>query len=214
MKRVRQETMYYCGPAVLQMLLNFKAVDRSQRSLVDAAEIHHKIAQYGMYIDELAKAVERSAPEYQFWHKHYSTIDELSRLVNEFNYPVGVAWQGVFDYDDDDDEEEEEEGQGDDDDPGHYSVVTHISKQENVVQLSDPFKYYAGTDRKFTVLEFERRWWDINDAIDPVTGKKYQQDDYHTMFIITRKSEDFPAALGMVRGGTYAHHSGVITSST
>lgn len=146
-----------------------------------------------MLVEEMVLAVKNLTPQYNFWFKRQSKIAELSEIVNRFNFPVGVEWQGVFKYKGPREDDE-------DDDPGHYSVVTKISVKEKKISLADPFRIYAGKDRQFTLLEFERRWWDINEVIDCKTGKKKQADDYHLMFVIVAKENNFPAKLGMQVG--------------
>lgn len=191
LKRIEQLNDTYCGPAVLEMLLGFKGFKVTQEELVDAAGVRGKIKERGMTIEELAKAASL-VPEIQFWYKRFSTIGQLSQLVNFYKTPVGVEWQGVF---------KEKDGRDvSDDDPGHYSVITAINTDKNVIMLADPYEDYAGRDRRFTILEFERRWWDINEIESPVSKQRYQIDDYHALFIITSKKETFPEQLIMEKG--------------
>lgn len=190
--RIKQLSSYSCGPATLEMLLSFAGVYVNQTKIIHAVTATNKLKNQGMTIEELAIATTLVAPGLNFWFKRYSTMEELFSLVNEFHRPVGVEWQGVFE----DDEEEEE---GEDEDPGHYSVVTGLNKKENRVTLADPYKTYAGKDRHFTLLEFERRWWDINEVLDPRTQKTRQVDDYHALFIVLPKKEIFPEKMGMVK---------------
>lgn len=190
--RLRQLKISYCGPAVLAMLLKFQGVTTDQEKIVKATGVALKIKERGMTIAELALATKRLTPHLQFWFKRYATLDELSQLVNLYHYPVGVEWQGVFTY--------ENKQEKSDDDPGHYSVVTKINRQQNYLLLADPFKDYAGQDRRFRLLTFERRWWDINQVIDPKTQRRHQVDDYHALFIITPQKEIFPKKFKMKRG--------------
>src|SRR5258708_5629373 len=90
LKRLQQETTYYCGPAVLQMLASFQGVDIDQGQLVIAAGVLQKICENGMTLEELGKAIQGTAPQLQFWFKRNSNLQELSKLVNECNYPVGI----------------------------------------------------------------------------------------------------------------------------
>lgn len=193
LKRVAQLNNFYCGPAVLEMLLSFLGVSVSQEEAVRSAGVSQKIKKHGVTIEELSLAAGRLTADYQFWFKKYSTLAELSKIVNVFKYPVGVEWQGIF-------EDSQEDGLDiDDDDPGHYSVVTAISTHDNLIEIADPYPRYAGKDRQLSVLQFERRWWDINEVIDPRTKKHKEIDDYHAMFVITLQEVTFPKQLGMSR---------------
>lgn len=193
LRRLRQLNNSYCGPAVLEMLYSFLGESIGQEQIVQAANIARKIRSHGMLIEEMALAVKTLTPQYNFWFKRQATINELSEIVNKFRFPVGVEWQGLFQYKGGEDDD-------DDDDPGHYSVVTKISISEKEIYLADPFRVYAGKDRRFTLLQFERRWWDINEVINPVNHRKKQVDDYHVMFVITPVEDEFPEKFGMKHG--------------
>jgi hypothetical protein len=187
MKRVAQKTSSHCGPAVLEMLLSFVGVYADQDEFVNAIGIGPKLKEYGMVVPEMASAVKILAPQLSFWYKTDSTLSDLSNLVNNFNFPTAVEWQGVF-YEDEDD------------DNGHYSVITHISTANNIVVLSDPYTRFAGTDRRFSIMEFEQRWWDESEIKDNLTGRTQIMRDNHMMFIVTPKDASFPDLLGMTRG--------------
>lgn len=191
MRRVKQTTPFHCGPAVLEMLASFYRISLTQDEIVQAAGAAQKIKTRGVTVEELAESTKKLAPKLSFWYKRYGTIGELSQIINTFKHPVGVEWQGVFDYDDEEIEEDE------DDDPGHYGVITKINTHQNIVMIADPDKHYAGRDRRFTVLGFERRWWDINQTIDPFTKKDQEVDDYHMMFIVAPPKLTFPKTLNM-----------------
>jgi len=69
-------------------------------------------------------------------------------------------------------------------------ALNGISFQETLVSLlADPYKKFAGLDRKFRIRDFAKRWWDEN-------GLVY---DRKLMFLITSKKEEFPRSLGMIR---------------
>ncbi|MCX6726817.1 MAG: C39 family peptidase [Candidatus Shapirobacteria bacterium] len=185
LKRIAQVNSYYCGPATLQMLLSCYDIIVSQQEIVDLLHINQKIVIHGMTIPEMGQFVKTFYPQYQFWYKFDSSIPELSQLINQFNLPVGVEWQGVFDYDSPE--------EADDDDPGHYSVVTELDTKNNKMLIADPYEAYAGTDRQFSILQFERRWWDINEV------NHQEVDDYHGLFIITPLSFSPPASLQLLK---------------
>lgn len=146
-----------------------------------------------MTVAELGEFISRFYPQFQFWFKFNATISDLSTLVNQYHTPVGVEWQGVFDYPDDEVSEDE------DDDPGHLAIITAVNTTQNYLLIADPDQHYAGTDRRFSILQFVRRWWDINEVVDPVTNRHQEVDDYQGLYIITPKSERFPEQLGLIR---------------
>lgn len=194
MRRVRQPNDWYCGPAVLEMMASHWNLIISQEEFVQAADVTQKIRQHGMLLSELALAVSVTMPDHLFWYKRNASMGELSSLVNMCGYPVGVEWQGIFDGDEDEEEEDEQNG---DDDAGHYCVVTGMSTADNWLTMADPY-HNRGIDRQLTVLEFKRRWWDINDEQDVRTGKWRQIDDYHALFVITTKDDAAPELFGMM----------------
>ncbi len=200
MRRVRQPNDWYCGPATLEMLLSFQNHTVSQDLIVELAGVGDRIKRHGMLLTDFVLAMDQFAPDLGFWYKRDATISELSSLVNKCGYPVGVEWQGIFDCDDEDEEDEgddEDEDEDEDDDPGHYSVVTGISTMDNWITLADPY-HNNGVDRQYTLLEFERRWWDINEQRNKKTGRWQEIDDYHAMFIVTAKDDGVPELFNMV----------------
>jgi len=144
MRRVEQISSSHCGPASCVMLLSFLGVDLSQESIVEMGGASYKVEEYGMLISEMGRAVGRLFPQFQFWYKEGSSLQDLTKIIKDYKYPVAVEWQGVF-YEDADE------------DDGHYSVITHIDTTNNIIMLSDPYKRFAGTDRMFHVFEFESR---------------------------------------------------------
>ena len=98
MGRVKQKNNSYCGPAVLEMLYSFLGRKVGQEEIVQAAKISRKIKSRGMLVEEMALAIKTLTPEYNFWSKRKSQTSELSEIVNRYNFPVGVEWQGVFKY--------------------------------------------------------------------------------------------------------------------
>jgi ABC-type bacteriocin/lantibiotic exporter with double-glycine peptidase domain len=184
-KTVQQITASHCGAAVLEMLFYTQGISAGQNEIAWSAGVEHRIESDGMVIEELATASRTLAPQLQFWYKLEATISDLARIVNEYKHPVGVEWQGIFLPEDQDE------------DDGHYSLVTGADTTENTVTLVDP--YYA-RERKFTVMEFQRRWWDVNETYNPNTGRVESMTDKHLLFILTTKKMAFPETLGMSRG--------------
>lgn len=183
MRRVRQRTSFYCGPATLQMLLLQHGVYIPQQRLVGAAAVKRRIKRYGMTIEELAKAIKKLAPNYRFWFKKNARTGEVARIIKSYGYPVGVEWQGVF-------------GKYSDGDDGHFSVVTAVDMRKKKVRLADPFRVFAGQDREFKIKEFEKRWWDENVRLDSLGRKRYHKER-QAMFIIAPKELSFPKSLNM-----------------
>ena len=168
------------------MLCSYVGVYVDQEEFVDAVGIRKKLDEYGMIVPEMRTAISILTPQLQFWYKPNATLNDISEIVNRFNFPVGVEWQGVFFEDEDEDN-------------GHYSVVTHIDTTNNIVMLSDPYRRFAGNDRRFHVLEFDDRWWDENEVINPYTGTTQVIRDDHMLYIVTPKDAIFPEHLEMLK---------------
>lgn len=188
MHRVRQITNVHCGPAVTKMLLSYVGVRVMQKEVVAAAGIDEmKLRSYGMLYAEIARAVRNVAPTCNFWYKNDSSLGELSQIVNVYKYPVGVEWQGIF------------LPEHKDEDDGHYGVITRVDTVNNLISIVDPY-YYDGEDRKLGVVEFERRWWDVNMVFDSTIQRWQEVYDRRLMFVVTLAGETFPEELGMSRG--------------
>lgn len=187
LKRVKQATADYCGPAVLVSLFSFLGVRTSQTRIVKSLRAENKIKSVGLVMKDLSRAVRIVGKgEFTFWKKEGATIGDLEKIVNKYKYPVGIEWQGVF--------YEDEEG-----DNGHYGIITKISKAGGYLKLSDPYTPFAGLDRKFRISDFEKRWWDSNEIPIPYSKVKKLVYDRKLMFLITSKKETFPRRLGMIR---------------
>jgi hypothetical protein len=171
------------------MLLGNLGIAVTQEEVAEAGEAAGRIEIHGMRVDQLALAVQRLAPEAQFWYKRDSKLKELICLITEYKYPVGVEWQGVFDGDDEDEDDES--------DCGHYSVITHTDLEKKELIIVDPYKDFVSQNRIFSFDSFIKRWWDTNEVIDPRTGKARLVEDYHMMFIVTLKEASFPQKLKM-----------------
>lgn len=187
----------HCGPAVIQMLLSHLSVDVRQEDIAELGGAASLIELAGMRVDQLALAVKKFAPLLDFWFKEHAALQELIALVSVHHYPVGVEWQGLFE--DEEDDEDPDDAETEDDDYGHYSVVTHVYPRKRQLVIADPYKDYISQARIFTFQEFEARWYDYNEIIDPHTGRPNLIEDYHMMFIITPPGEVFPFKYGMQR---------------
>lgn len=187
LQRVAQINSYYCGPASLQMLLSVYDITVDQQQIVDFLGINDKMPIHGITIQEMGQFIKKSYPQLQYWYKFNSSVTQLSQLINQFHFPVGVEWQGIFDYPD------EEAFDDEDDDPGHIAVITGINTGQNFISIADPDAHYAGADRRFSILQFERRWWDINEV------NHQEVDDYHGLFLITPNNFSFPDYLQLLK---------------
>jgi len=189
--RFTQISESYCGPAVIQMLLHNLEIEVAQEAVAEAGGAIDLIEQQGMRVDQLEQAVRQLAPQTCFWFKDHSLIEEMVRIVDDYDYPVGIEWQGIF--------EDTLEDETQDGDYGHYSVVTMADSKSRKLVIVDPYKDFRSQDRIFTFDFFISRWWDTNDFPDKLTGKENLVEDRQMMFIITPKEETFPQLLGMKR---------------
>ncbi len=187
--RFTQISEAHCGPAVIQMLLHNLGIKASQRAIAKAGGASDLIQQQGMRVDQLALAVRYLAPQTHFWYKDHATIEDLARVVTDYEYPVGIEWQGLFE-----DTLEDESPEGD---YGHYSVVTVADSETRTLAIVDPYKDFRSQDRVLTFEFFMTRWWDTNNFPDPLTGEDYYVEDRQMMIIITPQEVIFPRFLGM-----------------
>jgi hypothetical protein len=188
-QRFTQISESHCGPAVVQMLLHCLDIQVEQNAVVEAGEASHRIEEQGMRVDQLARAVRQLAPQTTFWYKDHASIEDLVKLVNDYDYLVGIEWQGLFE-----DSLEDETADGD---YGHYSVVTSADPKSRQVVIADPYKDFRSQDRTFSFEFFMTRWWDTNESLDPLTGKENIVEDRQMLFIVTPQDETFPLLLGM-----------------
>ncbi len=207
--RVRQLTESHCGPATIQMLLSHYGIEFHQDAIVAAAGAQATVEKHGMSLADMAKAIKTLVPEMSFWVKRFGSISELKKIVREYNYPVGVDWQGIFEIADEYDKSGylgvSEEALADagysyesnDGEHGHYCVVVDVDTNENYVRLADPYGHYAEKDRFIRLQEFSNRWWDQDTRVDHWTGKKEVIDECRTFFLILPKNVSFPVELGM-----------------
>lgn len=209
LSRSRQLMETYCGPATIQMLLSHYGIEVHQQQVVDVAGVQATVELHGVPVDDLGKAVKLIVPEMKFWVKRFGTITELKKIVREYNYPVGVDWQGIFEIADEYDEtgyrgvtEETLADAGysyesNDGTHGHYCVVVDVDTNENYIRLADPYGHYAEKDRFIRISEFSNRWWDQDVRVDPLSGKKIVTDECRTFFVIVPEGVTFPEEMGM-----------------
>ncbi len=191
--RICQISEYHCGPAVLQILLSQCGVSADQQRLTELADMAATIAAYGARVDQLARAVAWLREGVRLWFKTNATEDDLVAVVCRRGWAAGVEWQGLFE----ESEEDEDFAEGD---YGHYSVVTRIDRARGLITLRDPYPDFCREDRVFPLDWFIGRWWDVNLAPAPGTGRLRPIEDRRMLFVVTGKRARFPRALGMVQG--------------
>jgi hypothetical protein len=150
-----QQEQGHCGPASVEMLFSFYGLTVPQRSISGAAGMTDIIVDAGgMRLDELGAAVERLYPQGEFYllARYHSSIDDITRVVEELRLPVGVEWQGRFPHPD-----------GGEFDLGHYSVVTAIDPERGVLYIVDPEESNLLTHNgSIEIKLFEPRWWEVD----------------------------------------------------
>jgi hypothetical protein len=224
-QRFMQISESHCGPAAIQMMLSNLGIEVTQEQVAEAGGATSLIAMHGMRVDQLALAVYRLAPEVVFYCKDHATLDELVRIVVDYRHPVGVEWQGVFEDEDAarldranigwnpatgaeyeiPAAQENADQQGfaknsetqDNTDYGHYSLVIHANRRRKELIVADPYKDFYAQARIFGFKEFEARWYDFNEILDPLTGRPELVEDFHLLFVITRRNVLFPLRLGL-----------------
>jgi hypothetical protein len=182
------------------MLLANLDIEVSQEAVAEAGGATELIELNGMRVDQLARAISSLAPQVTFWWKDHASIEDLVTLIKQYEFPAGVEWQGVFEEDDEEKGENpltSENAETGDTDYGHYSIVTYIDPEKGQLIIADPYKDYIAQARIFTITEFEHRWYDWNETLDPITGKTVLMEDFHMLFIIAPKDVQFPKELGM-----------------
>lgn len=191
MERVEEMGNYACGPATLQMLLSFVGVTTSQSTLIRSIRVQKKIKQYGLNVNEMAKAAKIAGKGgLSFWAKQHATALDIEKVLFRHRFPVGVEWQGEF-------------YENEDEDKGHYSVITKIDRKKGYLRMSDPyfnsFYRYKNLDRKFPLAKFVKMWWDTNEIRIGKSVKTRTVKDTRILFVIVPKTESWPKKLGMKR---------------
>jgi len=191
MRRVKQISIYACGPATLEMLFSFVGLRVSQTSLIKSIRAWNRIKLYGIDVNDMAKAAGIAGKKkFSFWRKQKSSLNDLYLIVNKYKYPVGVEWQGVF-------------YENEDEDSGHYGIITKVDKKSGFLRIADPFFNgffgYGDVDRKFKISQFLKKWWDTNEVKVAGTSKTRTVKDIRMIFLVTPKDSVFPKNLGMTR---------------
>lgn len=190
-QRIQQISESHCGTAVLAMLLGQFHISASQHELAALAEAEKTIEEDGTTPAQLGLATAKIAPHLQFWYKQYASIEDIECVLSK-DLAVAVEWQSLF-YDSPDQEPPEREG-----DFGHYSIITYIDRELDNIVVVDPYKDFPNP-RFFSINFFLKRWYDINDVIDPISHKRREQKDTRMMFFITTLDKNIDSTKGFQR---------------
>src|SRR3989339_107563 len=191
-RTIQQISENHCGPAVVQMLLENIGIETTQELITKAGGSNESMLdRYGMRVDQFAKAVFVIAPTASLWTKEKATVNDIKKLLEVYDHPVGIEWQGLFE-----DSLEEEDP---DEDYGHYSIVSHVDEETGNLIIVDPYKYFEDRNRIVSNKIFVKRWWDNNAYMDEVTCKLKHKKDVRLLFIIADNSETFPEELGLTK---------------
>lgn len=205
-QRFMQISESHCAPAVTQMLLSNVGKEVTQEQVAEAGGATRLIELQGMRVDQLAQATAILAPELLFYYKEHATMEDLLRIVIDYHTPVGVEWQGVFEDDAQvedpnanelDDGAPSDMGESDESDYGHYSLVVQAYRRKGQLIIADPYKDYFSQARIFSFTDFEKRWYDFNEVIDPQTQQPVLVEDYHMLFVVVHRNVSFPRRMGM-----------------
>jgi hypothetical protein len=206
LKRVKQLTGSYCGPAVFEMLVSGLGVDLNQESMIDSCNVRASVMKVGVPLAVLSHGLKRLYPDLRVWMKNEGTIEDISVLL-ENGYFVAVDWQGVFNADEYHDDVNESIWEKYKDklvktpiltgDQGHYCIVLEVNTKKGYLRFADPYGHYVGKDRFIAIWEFEERWWDDRMVVDEA-GKKVRVVENKLMFIVTQKEDVRPVELGMM----------------
>jgi hypothetical protein len=204
MGRVRQLNNSYCGPAALAIILQHYGIEEDQEKIVAAASTREFVIQHGMSIEKLGLSVRNLYPEKRLWVKRDSSLSDVERMVREFNYPVGVNWQGIFETNDYEEDPEIPSDPPEEDDPnhickgetGHYSVVVDVDRANDNVRITDPYGNFSGEDRFVGVQDFLNRWWDDRMDVLPDGTRKYVFEN-RLMYVVVPVTVRLPEELGM-----------------
>lgn len=124
----RQENDYYCGPAILQMILERFGIKKSQEEIAKVADTN---SERGTFHRDLLKMVRENG--LYAYAKRHATVKEIEKFVDE-GLPIVVNYI---------------EPEGD----GHYAIVVGYDTQDLV--FNDP---WHGKNFRFPKKEFESRW--------------------------------------------------------
>jgi len=141
----------HCGAASLEMLFLHYNVALSQDDIVRATKVPQQLWYEGFRIDELSEAVASLNSEFIVVGKFDNTLEDLKRVLENLQIPVGVEWQGMF-----------IDANGRYFEEGHYSVITAIDENNELIHIIDPDDTSAIKNGIIKTSEFLSRWWEMN----------------------------------------------------
>lgn len=206
-RKVKQLTGSYCGPAVFEMLVSPFGIELNQEVTVDACNAREKIARDGVSLAELAHGLGRLYPDLRVWRKTEASIQDIQSVL-EKGYMVGLDWQGIFSSNEYGDEIWNTKDKLSDwwkekthqpmaiGDQGHYCIALEVNPKKGYLRFADPYGHYAGKDRFVAIWEFEERWWD--DLVEKDSrGKNVYVLENRLMFVVVPKEDKSLLELGM-----------------
>ena len=127
------QTLGYCGPAALKMVLGALGIQKSEAEL---AKLSNTTRKDGVEPEGLVDAAKKLG--LKAFQKENSTIDELKIYVKDKKIPIIVDWFST--------------------DDGHYSVA--VNMDDTTITLADP---ELGKFRKMDLKKFEKVWFDFDE---------------------------------------------------
>jgi hypothetical protein len=136
------------------MLYSYYGASVSQDAIAESIGDVKRITQRGCSVDELAQAVNALTPGFILLGKMCGTLDDLRLLTEQYCIPVGVEWRGRF-----------LEPDGTIWEEGHYSLVTRVNDDANMLEVIDPYGpgvNLLSLNDQIPIDVFTQRWWDTN----------------------------------------------------
>jgi predicted double-glycine peptidase len=150
LKPVKSDKLAYCGPACLQVVLDYFGIKTTQRDLAKSAGMTIKS---GTPNPGMARVMKKYGFGV-FIKENTTTFEDLYRYVVHKKIPVIVDWFSAYEHPAN----------------GHYSVVVDINK--TYISLLDST---IGGIRKIPIKEFRQLWFDFNGdvALDKLPIRTY-----------------------------------------
>ena len=169
-RTVRQK-LGFCGPASLEMMFSYYGINISQDEIAAAGDIVS--GEDGSRIDQLDRAVKKLTPGYILLAKYNASIEDLAKLTEEYDLPVGIEWQGIFANPD-----------GTYFEIGHYSVVISVDMNLGLLTILDPDERTGLINGRIFMTDFVGQWWEENDVPLPRDSKTEVIRNDRLLFVI------------------------------